>query len=225
MRIGLPGRSRRRRSAASLPAPPRRTLVIGGARSGKSVTAERLLAEEPTVVYVATARRDTADAEWAARIAAHRARRPSGWSTVETADLAALLRDHEVDDAPLLIDCLTLWLTNVLDDAGAWSESGTTDTDSDTESGADGRCAAAIDELVTAWRTVRGRVIAVSNDVGSGVVPDFPSGRRFRDELGTLNARIAAESDDVLMVEVGIPRSLLPDRAAREGSLPKRPSI
>ena len=116
---------------ASTPASPRRTLIIGGARSGKSLTAERLLAAEPSVVYVATARHDPADAEWNARIAMHRARRPSGWSTIETTDLAALLRDHDADDAPLLIDCLTLWLTHVLDDAGAWS-----DTSADAEADA-----------------------------------------------------------------------------------------
>jgi len=181
-------------------ASPRRTLIIGGARSGKSLTAERLLAAEPSVVFVATARHDAADAEWNTRIAAHRSRRPSGWSTVETTDLAALLRALDAHDAPLLIDCLTLWLTHVLEDVGAWS---------DTSKDAERACAAAVDELVAAWRRTRGRVIAVSNDVGSGVVPEYPSGRRFRDELGTLNARIAAECDDVLFVEVGIPRSLL----------------
>lgn len=187
---------------ASTPASPRRTLIIGGARSGKSLTAERLLAAEPSVVFVATARHDAADAEWNARIAVHRSRRPSGWSTIETTDLAALLRDHEPHAAPLLVDCLTLWLTHVLDDAGAWS-------DTNTDANAERACAAAVDELVAALRSTRGRVIAVSNDVGSGVVPEYPSGRRFRDELGTLNARVAAECDEVLFVEVGIPRSLL----------------
>ena len=103
-------------------ASPRRTLIIGGARSGKSLTAERLLAAEPSVVFVATARHDAADAEWNTRIAAHRSRRPSGWSTVETTDLAALLRALDAHDAPLLIDCLTLWLTHVLEDVGAWSD-------------------------------------------------------------------------------------------------------
>ena len=102
----------------------------------------------------------------------------------------------------MLIDCFTLWLTHVLDDAGAWS-----DARADADAGR--ACAAAVDELVAAWGSTRGRVIAVSNDVGSGVVPEYPSGRRFRDELGTLNARIAAECDEVLFVEVGIPRSLL----------------
>ncbi len=104
--------------------------------------------------------------------------------------------------APLLIDCLTLWLTHVLEGAGAWS-----DASADAE--ADHACAAAVDELVAAWRGTRCRVIAVSNDVGSGVVPEYSSGRRFRDELGTLNARLAADSDEVLFVEAGIPRSLL----------------
>jgi adenosylcobinamide kinase/adenosylcobinamide-phosphate guanylyltransferase len=186
---------------ASTPASPRRTLVIGGARSGKSLTAERLLAAEPSVVYVATAQHDAADTEWKARVAAHRARRPSSWSTVETPDLAALLRDHDAGDAPLLIDCLTLWLTHVMDAAGTWSAVS-------ADAAADRACAAAVDELIAAWRGTRGRVVAVSNDVGSGVVPEYPSGRRFRDELGTLNARLAAESDEVLFVEVGIPRSL-----------------
>lgn len=160
--------------------PPRRVLVLGGARSGKSVEAERRLAAEPAVTYVATGLVD-GDQEWAARVAAHRARRPAAWRTVETADLVPLLRDPP---GPLLVDCLTLWLTAHLDDP------------------------AAVDALVAAWRATPARVVAVSNEVGGGVVPDTVSGRRFRDALGTLNARIAAGSDEVWLLTAGIPRRL-----------------
>jgi adenosylcobinamide kinase/adenosylcobinamide-phosphate guanylyltransferase len=191
---------------------PHRTLVLGGARSGKSLTAERLLAAEPAVLYIATAARpdDGAghDREWRDRIDVHRARRPTGWVTVETADLTTLLKSNEPTDPPMLVDCLTLWLARVMDDAGLW-----TATDEVAAKTADVEVSDAVDELVLAWRATRARVIAVSNEVGSGLVPEHPSGRRFRDELGNLNARLAAESDEVLFVEAGLARSLLPGRA------------
>ena len=160
---------------------PRRILVVGGARSGKSREAERLLAAEPTVTYVATSRPELAtwDSEWAGRIEAHRARRPAGWLTVETRDVAKVLREAT---GPVLIDCLSLWLADALDDEDREQR---------------------IDELVAAWRGTRARVVAVSNEVGSGVVPDTASGRLFRDELGRLNARVAAESDEVLLTVAG----------------------
>ncbi|WP_322762921.1 bifunctional adenosylcobinamide kinase/adenosylcobinamide-phosphate guanylyltransferase [Frankia sp. Cr2] len=163
---------------------PYRVLVTGGARSGKSVTAEQRLAAWPGVVYAATAGPVTpGDAEWAARVHAHAARRPSHWTTVETTDLVPLLR---VEGSPLLVDCLTLWLTAHLD--GDWP--------------------ARVDELVTAWRTTRRHVVAVTNEVGSGIVPATVVGRRFRDALGRLNAAIAAESDEVWHVVAGIPTRL-----------------
>jgi len=186
---------------------PRRTLVLGGARSGKSLTAERLLAGAPAVVYVATATADEelTDGEWRDRIAVHRSRRPAHWTTVETTALAELLAATTADDPPLLVDCLTVWLAAIMDGAGLWSADGAVAV-------ADDAVAQAVDNLVLAWRTTAARVVAVSNEVGSGVVPPYPSGRRFRDELGSLNARLAAESDEVFVVESGIPRSLLRTR-------------
>ena len=179
--------------------PPRRTLVLGGARSGKSVTAERMLADRPDVLYVATGGSRDGDAEWADRIRLHRDRRPASWRTAETCDLEPLLGDAE--GGPLLIDCLALWLTSAMDDCGAWDDDvwaarGETTLRTRTAG------------LVAAWRGTRRRVVAVSNEVGSGVVPATASGRRFRDELGRLNAAVAGASDQVLLVVAGQPLRL-----------------
>jgi adenosylcobinamide kinase/adenosylcobinamide-phosphate guanylyltransferase len=172
---------------------PRRTLVLGGARSGKSAEAERRLAGLPAVTYVATGGNRPEDPEWVARVAAHRERRPPSWRTAETADLVPLLREAS---GPLLVDCLSLWLTAVLDEAGAWDHAGWT-------SGAQQEVAARVAELAAAWRAATVRVVAVSSEVGMGVVPATPAGRRFRDELGRLNAAIADASDEVLLVVAG----------------------
>lgn len=168
------------------PAAPRRTLVLGGARSGKSVEAERRLAAFPEVEYAATGGVRDGDAEWAARVAAHRERRPAGWRTTETCDLVPLLA--AAGGPPLLIDCLSLWLTDAMDAAQAWD-------------GGDVR--PRVDELVAAVRAGRRTLVAVSNEVGSGVVPATPAGRLFRDELGRLNAAVAAECEQVLLVVAG----------------------
>jgi adenosylcobinamide kinase/adenosylcobinamide-phosphate guanylyltransferase len=173
----------------------RRVLVLGGARSGKSSYAERLLGREPDVDYVACGALPDDDAEWADRIALHRARRPASWRTLETVDLSAVLGHR---GPPVLVDCLTTWLARTMDDCGVWAE----------EPGADQRLAAAVDDVVTAWTRSKRRVIAVSNEVGSGIVPATPSGRRFRDDLGVLNARIAAGSDRVWLVTAGLPQRL-----------------
>jgi adenosylcobinamide kinase / adenosylcobinamide-phosphate guanylyltransferase len=175
------------------PALPRRTLVLGGARSGKSYEAERRLAAFPGVLYVATGGTRDGDPEWAARVAAHRERRPASWRTAETRDLVPLLA---ADGPPLLVDCLSLWLTAAMDECGAWDEAAWA---ARGEAELRGR----VGELVAAWRATTRTVVAVSNEVGSGVVPATASGRRFRDELGRLNAVVAAESEHVLLVVAG----------------------
>ncbi|MFL6134967.1 MAG: bifunctional adenosylcobinamide kinase/adenosylcobinamide-phosphate guanylyltransferase [Nocardioidaceae bacterium] len=164
-----------------------RTLIIGGARSGKSVEAERLLAADDDVTYVATAYPADHDPEWAERVRLHQAHRPAHWSTLESIDLVPLLGSS---GGPLLVDCLTLWLTRVMDRHQAW----------DDEAWAAGAEKAVIDEveaLANAWRTTCRRVVAVTNEVGQGVVPDTAVGRRFRDQMGRLNARVTAETEDV----------------------------
>lgn len=172
------------------PCLPGRTLVLGGVRSGKSMHAEQLLAAEPAVTYLATGGSGRDDAEWAARVGLHQARRPSTWRTVETTDVAELLSSA---DGPILLDCLGTWLTARIDLHGAW------------DGGPIERVEADIETLVAAWRACPTRIIAVSNEVGSGVVPASASGRLFRDLLGKLNSRIAAESERVVLVVAGIP--------------------
>ena len=175
---------------------PRLVLVLGGARSGKSSFAEGLLGRERSVEYVACGPAPSHDdAEWADRVALHRARRPATWTTTETVDLVAVLGRT---GPPVLVDCLTTWLARVMDDCGVWTD----------EPGSDARLAAAVEDLVRAWTRTRRRVLGVSNEVGSGIVPATPSGRRFRDELGVLNARIAAASGRVWLVTAGLPQRL-----------------
>ncbi|GHD83948.1 bifunctional adenosylcobinamide kinase/adenosylcobinamide-phosphate guanylyltransferase [Streptomyces naganishii] len=176
-----------------VPDVPRRTLVLGGARSGKSVEAERRLETFPGVLYVATGGTRGGDTEWAARVAAHRERRPGSWRTTETCDLVPLLKE---DGPPLLIDCLSLWLTDAMDGVGAWD-------DADWADGGERALRERVTELTTAVRTTARTVVAVSNEVGSGIVPATASGRRYRDELGRLNTAFAAECEQVLLVVAG----------------------
>ncbi|WP_016934021.1 bifunctional adenosylcobinamide kinase/adenosylcobinamide-phosphate guanylyltransferase [Rhodococcus sp. R1101] len=175
------------------PVVPHRTLVLGGVRSGKSRHAEELLASCPSVIYVATGGTREGDAEWAERVALHRERRPGSWSTVETVDVAEVLCTAT---EPLLIDCLGTWLTARLDIHGVWEGGGLDPVHSD------------VDELIAAWRKCAVPVVAVSNEVGSGVVPASSSGRLFRDMLGRLNARVAEASEAATLVVAGIPVSL-----------------
>ncbi|MEV4571780.1 bifunctional adenosylcobinamide kinase/adenosylcobinamide-phosphate guanylyltransferase [Nonomuraea jabiensis] len=166
---------------------PWRTLLLGGSRSGKSAEAELRLAAEPYVTYVATGPSGAGDGEWAARVRAHRERRPAHWATVETADLVSAIGQAT---APLLIDGLGTWLTAVFDEHGAWEGDRAPVRE---------RC----DELAAAWRQTPVRLVAVSDEVGMGVVPATSSGRSFRDELGRLNERLAAESEYVALVVAG----------------------
>ena len=173
---------------------PPTTLVLGGARSGKSRYAERLVGDHLTrtgggpAVYVATAA--AGDAEMAARIAAHRARRDARWHTVEAPlDLAGAIMATAADapgtDAPVLVDCLTLWLTNVML------------ADRDPE--------AATETLIAALRDMAAPTVLVANEVGLGIVPDSALGRRFRDAAGRLNQAVAAIADQVIFVAAGLP--------------------
>lgn len=171
-------------------------LVLGGARSGKSTWAEAQFAEAAQVDYVATSLVDKDDAEWVERVALHRNRRPASWRTVETLDLESVLLAD--DDAPILVDCLALWLDRVLADVGAWSEA----------TGWPERLEARVASLVTAISVTRREVILVSNEVGSGLVPETAVGRRYRDELGRLNTRVAAACRELWLCTAGVARRL-----------------
>jgi adenosylcobinamide kinase/adenosylcobinamide-phosphate guanylyltransferase len=157
------------------------------------VEAERRLEAFPDVLYVATGGSRNGDTEWASRVAAHRERRPGSWLTAETCDLVPLLKD---DGAPLLIDCLSLWLTDAMDAVGAWD-------DAEWADGGERELRARVRELTEAVRETRRTVVAVSNEVGSGIVPATASGRRYRDELGRLNAAFAGECEQVVLVVAG----------------------
>jgi adenosylcobinamide kinase/adenosylcobinamide-phosphate guanylyltransferase len=162
------------------------TLVLGGARSGKSRYAEALIAAlpppwQPPWAYLATA--EAGDAEMAARIAAHRARRGPQWQTVEVPrDLAGALGSCTT---PVLVDCLTLWLSNLM----------LAEADVDAE----------IARVEHALANARAPAVLVANEVGSGIVPDNPLSRRFRDLQGLLNQRMAARADRVVLVVAGLP--------------------
>ncbi len=177
--------------AGAAPPGPCRVLVLGGAGSGKSAEAERRVAAEPEVTYIATGPPAApGDAEWAARIARHRARRPGWWRTAETTDLAGVLAQAH---GAVLVDSITTWLAAAMDDCGAW----------DGTPGPAGPLTGRIAGLVAAWRGAGAYVVAVSDETGLGIVPETTAGRMFRDELGRLNQLLAAESDEVIMVVAG----------------------
>ena len=164
---------------------PAVTLVLGGARSGKSRFAETLVADAAEAgTYIATA--EPGDAEMAARIAEHRSRRGPFWRTVEAPlDLAPAILAHAGSGRPVLGDCLTLWLSNVLL-AGRVVEH-----ESET--------------LCAALRDAAGPVVLVANEVGLGLVPETALGRAFRDAAGRLNQAVAAQADRVVFVAAGLP--------------------
>ncbi|UCV28686.1 bifunctional adenosylcobinamide kinase/adenosylcobinamide-phosphate guanylyltransferase [Ferribacterium limneticum] len=186
--------------------PAMKELILGGARSGKSLLAEqraRVYANDRSmkVTYLATAQ--ALDGEMARRVAHHRERRPAEWGcTEETLYLAARLRELAAPDTCVLVDCLTLWLSNLLfaGQAAAQAEAGE-----------------AIDcplfrtettALIELLPQLPGRIILVSNEVGWGIVPMHPVSRLFADEQGRLNQRVAAVCDQVTLVAAGLPLSL-----------------
>jgi len=168
-----------------------KALVTGGVRSGKSAYAERLLADHADVTYVAPGPTGDGDPDWAARIVAHRERRPASWTTRETRDLATAVREAT---GPVLVDCLGTWVTGVLDEEEAWEA---------TPDQAHALLGGRTEDLVAALASTHRTVVLVTNEVGMGVVPGHRSGRLFRDLLGTANQRVAAACDDVLLVVSG----------------------
>lgn len=174
----------------------RHHLVLGGTRSGKSVFAEQLLAPEPNVTYVATGYPPSdADTQWAQRIERHRSRRPAHWHVRETIDLAAGIADAQ---APVLIDCVNLWLTRVIDEADAWTDPNRARTVTD----------AAVGTLVHALDASKYPVVLVSNDVSTSLIPSNDAARLFQELLGEVNTRLAAHCDDVTMVIAGQPMAV-----------------
>ncbi|MFQ6017646.1 MAG: bifunctional adenosylcobinamide kinase/adenosylcobinamide-phosphate guanylyltransferase [Kiloniellaceae bacterium] len=170
------------------------TLVLGGARSGKSRHAEALVERQPgPCVYIATA--EALDDEMAARIARHRARRGARWITVEAPlDLAGALATAAGADRAVLVDCLTLWLSNLI------------------MAGRD--VAAETGRLIAVLPGLAGPVVLVANEVGLGVVPDNALARGFIDHAGRLNQAVAAEAQSVVFMTAGLPRQVKgPDRA------------
>lgn len=167
------------------------TLVLGGARSGKSRYAVSLLRVHPTVTYVAPgAVPDGSDPEWAERVSRHRAHRPAAWSTRETTELAGVI--HAADH-PVLIDCLSTWLTHLIDDIDGWQDHARAESHLEKETV----------RLLDALACATVDVVLVTNEVGCSVVPSTASGRMFRDDLGRLNAAVSAASDHVALVVAG----------------------
>ncbi len=183
------------------------TLILGGARSGKSAWAQHLAEQSGRpVVFVATATAD--DAEMAERIAAHRAERPPTWRTFESPiALASAVRAHAQSDHLILIDCLTIWASNVvLARIGGDTDPGAVPPVAWSEIQAD--LVSEVRDLVDTARASRTSLILVSNEVGMGVVPAFPLGRHFRDILGQVNRAAAALADSVILMIAGLPVDL-----------------
>ena len=175
-------------AAASSNDKPCVTLILGGARSGKSAHGEALAeAHSGALVYIATA--EARDGEMEARIAAHRARRGPRWTTVEEPlALNDALAQTASPDGAVLVDCLTLWLANLIEAERDIEAEGST--------------------LAAALATLPGALVLVSNEVGLGIVPDNAHARAFRDHAGRLHQRIAAVADRVLFMAAGLPLTL-----------------
>jgi adenosylcobinamide kinase/adenosylcobinamide-phosphate guanylyltransferase len=173
------------------------TLVLGGVRSGKSRFALQLASKAPTVTFVATAR--ACDDEMRVKIERHRAERPAHWKTrEEPLKLAELIAEIGARDDLVLVDCLTLFAANLMEAHGQDSLA----------------LLAATQDLISALRKAKCRVVLVSNEVGSGIVPAYAAGRQFRDVLGELNQQVAAIADEVILMIAGLP---LPIKGSIEG--------
>lgn len=164
-------------------------FILGGARSGKSAFAQRRALESGLeVIYLATAQ--AGDQEMVERIARHRAERPAGWGLIEEPlALADTLQTHAASNRCILIDCLTLWLNNLL-------------------AAGDERLSIEVRNLLDRLPTLAGRIVLVSNEVGQGIVPANPLARRFRDEAGRLHQAVASRCDRATFIVAGLPLTL-----------------
>ena len=167
---------------------PHITLVLGGARSGKSIFAERLAVESGlSRVYLATA--EAFDTEMEERISRHKQDRGPGWKTVEEpVDLSQALTIHAREERVILVDCLTLWVSNLM--------------------GQEADINTAFDTLINSVNELKGSVIFVSNEVGQGIVPDNKMAREYRDHAGRLHQRLAEKADRVYFITAGLPQIL-----------------
>ncbi|WP_050669229.1 bifunctional adenosylcobinamide kinase/adenosylcobinamide-phosphate guanylyltransferase [Luteipulveratus halotolerans] len=167
------------------------TLVLGGARSGKSRYAESLLDDADAVTYIATGPLpDEDDGDWKARVEEHQARRAEGWTTVESTDVTRAILSAR---APSLVDCIGNWVTGTIDAAKAWDNRDKALTIVQERTA----------ELVALWTNAPYDIVAVTNEVGMSVVPETASGRLFQDALGRVNATLSAVSDRVHLIVAG----------------------
>ena len=181
-----------------MPAKGRLTFIVGGARSGKSGYAERLaVQEQKPVLYVATGQ--DLDDEMQKRIAMHRERRAADWQTLELpAQVGRHLQAGLTNAGVVILDCLTLLVSNVLLQAAG-------DVDHPDEAGATAAVDVEVTELLHAMDAIPAHWLVVSNEVGQGLVPPYPTGRLFRDVLGWANQRLADKADEVFWMVAGIP--------------------
>ncbi|MCD9155133.1 bifunctional adenosylcobinamide kinase/adenosylcobinamide-phosphate guanylyltransferase [Aeromicrobium duanguangcaii] len=170
-----------------------RTLITGGVRSGKSFQAESLVVGAPDVTYIAPGPPPDPefDPDWAARVRAHRERRPEHWKTIETSDLEQAIA---MADTPVIIDCLGTWVTSLIDELDGWDQ---------TLDEWEPLLWKRVEDAISAMTAHAEDVVVVTNEVGWGVVPETRSGRLFRDLLGTVNQRFADDCDEVLLVVSG----------------------
>ncbi len=164
------------------------TLLLGGARSGKSRRALELAARADEVCYIATARENTGDAEWMQRIARHRRERPAHWQTREVPQALAQALQSLPASTLVIVDCMTLWLTNIMLQGE--------------------NVLAASERVLQALADFQGSAILISNETGMGIVPEYPLGREFRDAQGRLNQQLAAMADRVELIVAGLPLEL-----------------
>jgi adenosylcobinamide kinase/adenosylcobinamide-phosphate guanylyltransferase len=187
--------------------PSKLTLILGGARSGKSTFAERLASRTgERVVYIATAQ--ALDGEMTQRIAAHQQKRPQSWQTLEIAFNVGQRLLHNPPQADVIVlDCLTLLVSNALLAAAP-------DVDQPDERAAQAQVTSEIEALEAAMQSIPAAWIVVSNEVGMGLVPPYPLGRIYRDLLGWANQRLARRAEQVIFMLAGLPMRLKPDLEA-----------